>query len=395
MRPQSTSRALACLVLIAAVTGGCETKSAVSTVPTSPEAVKCQLDVTTPSMVDASGGSGTVKVTTQPECAWNASTSANWISAITPTSGQGTGDVSFRVAANDGSSARDAEIVINDNHIRVSQRAPCRYDVGPSSQSVGAGGGSGSVSVSVNSDCAWTATTDVSWITLAPPISGSGTGSVNFTVAPNSGADRTGSVVIAGQRSAITQSAVAASCSYTIAPTSQNVAAAGGTGTPVAVTTTSACRWTANSSASWITITSGATGTGNGSVGFTVAANTGTARTGTLTIATRTFTVNQAAAAAPPPPPPPPPPPQNCSYSISPGTTKIGRPGGAGAITVSTSSGCTWTASSNDSWITVTAGANGSGNGSVTFLVAPNPGKDRKGTLTVAGKNATVEQKGG
>src|SRR5262245_58071751 len=304
MRPQSTSRALACFVLIAAVTGGCETKSTVSTVPTTPASVKCQLDVTTPSMVDASGGSGTVKVTTEPECAWNASTSANWITAITPTTGQGTGDVSFRVAANDGSSARDGEIVINDSHIRVSQRAPCRYEVGPPSQSMGAGGGSGRVSVSVNSDCAWTATSDVSWITLAAPVSGSGNGTVNFTVAPNSGADRTGNVVIAGQRSMITQSAVATSCSYTIAPTSQNVAA-GGTGTPVMVTTTSACRWTANSNASWITITSGATGTGNASVGFTVAANTGAARTGTLTIATRAFTVNQAAAGAPPPPPPP------------------------------------------------------------------------------------------
>jgi hypothetical protein len=341
-------------------------------------------------LVDASGGSGTVKVTTEPECAWNASTSANWISAITPASGQGTGDVSFRVAANDGSSVRDGEIVINDNHIRVSQRAPCRYEVGPPSQSMGAGGGSGSVSVSVNSDCAWTATTDVSWITLVAPVGGSGNGTVNFTVAPNSGVDRTGNVVIAGQRSMITQSAVASSCSYTIAPTSQNVAAAGGTGAPVTVTTTSACRWTASSSASWITVTSGATGTGNGSVGFTVAANTGAARTGTLTIATRAFTVNQAAAAATPPTPP-----TSCSYSISPGTTKIGRPGGAGAITVSTSSGCAWTASSDDSWITVTTGASGSGNGSVTFLVAPNLGKDRKGTLTVAGRTATVEQKGG
>ena len=383
-------RTAAYLVLIVVVAGGCETKSTVSTLPTTPESVKCQLDVTTPSMVDASGGSGTVKVTTQPECAWNASTSANWISAITPTSGQGTGDVSFRVAANDGSSARDGEIVINDSHIRVSQRAPCRYEVAPSNQSVGAGGGSGSVSVSVNSDCAWTATTDVSWITLVPPVSRSGNGTVNFTVAPNSGVDRTGSVIIAGQRSTVTQSAVNESCSYAIAPTSQNVSAAGGTGTTVAVTTTSACRWTASSNAPWLTITAGATGTGNGSVGFTVAANTGAARTGTLTVATRAFTVSQAAAAAPSPSPAP-----SCSYSISPGTTKIGRPGGAGAITVSTSSGCAWTASSNNSWITVTTGASGSGNGSVTFLVAPNVGKDRKGTLTVAGRTATVEQKGG
>jgi hypothetical protein len=85
------------------------------------------------------------------------------------------------------------------------------------------------------------------------------------------------------------------SCSFAISPTSQSVAASGGSGT-VNVTTTSGCAWTATSNASFITITSGSSGNGNGAVNFTVAANASTStRTGTMTIAGRTFTVNQAA----------------------------------------------------------------------------------------------------
>src|SRR5262245_56069830 len=399
MRFRSTSRALPGIVLVVAVvTSGCGTSSSVSTTPISPEAAKCQLSLTTPSMMDAGGGSATVKVTTEPECAWNASTGTNWISGLSPASGQGTGDLSFRVAANEGSSSRHGDIVINESHVQVSQRAPCRYEVSPATRTMGAGAGTGSVSVSVNNECAWTAASDSSWLTLSSPLSGSGNGTVNFTVAANSGAERTGSVIIGGQRSTITQAAVVVtpppSCTYTINPPSQNIAATGGAGAPVAVSTTSACQWSASSNASWITITSGASGSGNGTVAFTVAANTGAARTGTLTIATRAFTVSQAAAGAPAPPTPPPSPPTSCSYSISPGNTKIGRPGGTGSISVSTSSGCAWTASSGSSWITITSGASGSGNGSVTFLVAPNAGKDRNGSLTVAGRTATVEQKG-
>ena len=128
-----------------------------------------------------------------------------------------------------------------------------------------------------------------------------GTGSVSFTVAANTGPARTGTMTVAGQTFTVSQAAAPPppppSCTYTIAPMSESIAAAGGAGTAIAVTTGGTCAWTAISNApSWITITAGATGTGTGSVSFTVAANTGAARTGTMTIAGRTFTVTQAAA---------------------------------------------------------------------------------------------------
>ena len=174
------------------------------------------------------------------------------------------------------------------------------------------------------------------------------------------------------------------SCTYTIAPTSESIGAAGGTGTAIAVTTGGTCAWTAVSNASWITITAGATGPGPGSVNFTVAANTGAARMGTMTIAGRTFTVTQAA--APPPPP-------SCTYTIAPTSESIGAAGGTGtAIAVTAGGTCAWTAVSNASWITITAGATGPGPGSVSFTVAANTGAARMGTMTIAGRTFTVTQ---
>ena len=57
-----------------------------------------------------------------------------------------------------------------------------------------------------------------------------------------------------------------------------------------------------------------------------------------------------------------------------------------------TGSTCTWTASSNQSWITITAGASGTGSGTVRITVARNNGNERNGTLTIAGRTAKVEQ---
>ena len=46
----------------------------------------------------------------------------------------------------------------------------------------------------------------------------------------------------------------------------------------------------------------------------------------------------------------------------------------------------------HESWITITGGVSGTGNGTVRFTVARNDGKKRNGTLTIAGRNAKVEQ---
>jgi hypothetical protein len=82
----------------------------------------------------------------------------------------------------------------------------------------------------------------------------------------------------------------------------------------------------------------------------------------------------------------------SCTYSISPTSASVGASGGGGTVSVTTQAGCSWTASSNASWITITSGASGSGNGTVAYSVAANTGAARTGTLTIAGQTFTVNQ---
>ena len=83
-----------------------------------------------------------------------------------------------------------------------------------------------------------------------------------------------------------------------------------------------------------------------------------------------------------------------CTYSISPTSKSFNASAGTGSVTVTAATGCAWTAVSNASWVTITSGASGSGNGTVNYSVAAYTGKPKKrnGTMTVAGLNFAVTQ---
>jgi hypothetical protein len=73
-------------VLLASVlVSGCETSSEVSE---GPNPVKCRVTLATPPALDAVGGAGSLAVTTQPECVWDAAATTDWISALSPASGK-------------------------------------------------------------------------------------------------------------------------------------------------------------------------------------------------------------------------------------------------------------------------------------------------------------------
>lgn len=84
--------------------------------------------------------------------------------------------------------------------------------------------------------------------------------------------------------------------------------------------------------------------------------------------------------------------PPTCSFSVSPTTASIIGAGGAATIAVTTMAGCTWTAVSHGSWLTVTSGASGSGSGNVKYTVTANSGAARSTTLTIAGKTVTINE---
>jgi hypothetical protein len=150
----------------------------------------------------------------------------------------------------------------------------------------------------------------------------------------------------------------------------------------------STCSWSATTNVSWISFVSGTPGSGNATVTFNVDANTGAARTGTIIIGTVSVTVNQAGHPASSSPS------SACTYSVSPVEQAVSASANLGKLTVSTSTGCTWSATSSVSWISLGT-TSGSGTGSALYTVTPNTSTlSRSGTLTIAGKTVKLTQAG-
>jgi hypothetical protein len=85
----------------------------------------------------------------------------------------------------------------------------------------------------------------------------------------------------------------------------------------------------------------------------------------------------------------------NCTVLTYPHSEAFTADDDDGSVIVTSGVGCHWTAASNASWITISSGASGSGNGTVTYSVAANPyNLPRIGTMTIAGETFTVTQDG-
>ena len=86
----------------------------------------------------------------------------------------------------------------------------------------------------------------------------------------------------------------------------------------------------------------------------------------------------------------------NCGHNIMPSTATFGPDGGTGSGIVWTGSGCQWAASPDVSWITITNGSTGTGNGTFGYSVAPNPDLgSRTGHIAVGTAVQTVTQSAG
>jgi len=100
---------------------------------------------------------------------------------------------------------------------------------------------------------------------------------------------------------------------------------------------------------------------------ISVAPNTGAARDGSITVGTSALTIAQAAA--------------SCTYAVSSNSPLVfPQSGGTASIDVVTQPGCDWNVTDVMLRLSVTSGASGSGNGTVTIQAAPNqvlwlPGK--------------------
>ena len=432
------------IFLLAALTAGCGSSSITVLNPAGPSA-RCgvTLNVSTPS-VASGGGSGTISIATERECAWTLSAESDWLTFDARTSGQGAAELAFLVQPNRSTSPRSVEVSVADQRARISQEpATCPWRVSPSEVAIDAEGGERTVGLSTEDFCSWSITSDDPWIALASGSSGKGSAEITLRVARNEGRSRTSIVQVAGQTISVRQmeapprspatpepptpqpppsptppgpapaptpdppelpppalpeppppapqpppaappppvtppppAPAPSPCTFQAAPTAFKAVSYNATALQVDVTTQEGCVWTAASQSSWMTVATN--GTGSGRVDITVAENTGADRSGTLVIAGQTVTVDQQS--------------RPCAYAVSPSSYNAASTGGTTSVTVTTTAGCAWAATSNAAWITISGGASGTGGGQVELTISENIGAVRTGTVVIAGQTVTVTQ---
>jgi hypothetical protein len=315
----------------------------------------------------------------------------------------------------------------------------CSYAVIPLNATAPAGGGTQSVKVTATNGCAWTATSDSSFLSILSGGSGTGSGVASYQVTANAAlVSRIGTLTIAGQTFALTQAAASG------APSIVSVTPASGTGVSAtfAVTVTDAAgtsaigliylqinsilsapspcyvefnpalntfRLTNDAGSAWLgpvtlgtaaflsnhqctlSAANGSRSTSGNNITINVPLNFAlafggakntfafvydTALNGSGWSNTGTWTV------------------AGCLIGLSANSVGVGSAGGSGPnIQVSTQPGCTWTAVSNAGWLHLVSGVSGRGPGTIAYNADPNSSPiARTATLNIGGQSCNVTQ---
>lgn len=243
------------------------------------------------------GSSGTVQVTTDADCTWQAVANAPWLHVTAGSSGTGDGEVSFTADPNPGD-ARSGTLTVAGHTITVTQPAfvvidfawypaqPERgetvtFTVSPDMEPLSWDFGSADCAgrsrvVDCTSDPAACRTIQWTYPTDGPH-------DVTLTIS-SGGRTRTVSVQ--------DQGACAGNCAYALSPATRLLPASAGS-TAFDIVTGAGCPWTAASAQDWATITSALSGAGPATVTYHVTANAGAARAGAIAVAGLRHTLQQ------------------------------------------------------------------------------------------------------
>ena len=331
----------------------------------------CTLAVTPSNQNVAYSPASSTSFSVTSNCNWTAVSNQTWCT-VTP-SGSGNGTITANYSINTSNIARTANITVSVSGVSpivvtVTQAATCTLAVTPSNQNV-AYTPAGSTSFSVTSNCNWTAVSNQTWCTVTPSGSGNGTITANYSVNTSTDA-RTANitVTVSGVSPIVVTVTQAAPCTLAVTPSNQNVAYSPASSTSFSVI--SNCNWTAVSNQTWCTVTP--SGSGNGTITANYSINSSNiARTANITVTVsgatpNVVTITQAAL---------------CTLAVTPANQNVPY-SPAGTATFSITSNCNWTATSNQTWCTVTP--SGSGNGTLTANYSINT------TTSVRTANITV-----
>jgi uncharacterized repeat protein (TIGR03803 family) len=160
----------------------------------------------------AKGGSKKVSVRVKDnDCAWTAVSNDPFITITAGSSGTGNGKVDYTVPGNTNTSALSGTMTIAGQTFTVNQAAGgCTFKLSPKGGKFAAAGGAGAVKLTPDlSDCDWTAVSNDSFITITGTTSGSGPGTVAYSLSANASTDElTGSITIGGETFTVTQAGV-------------------------------------------------------------------------------------------------------------------------------------------------------------------------------------------
>ncbi len=170
----------------------------------------CSYSIPTTSVsLSCLGGTAGDSVTTQSGCPWTAVSNTPWINVVSGATGTGSGTVEYSVQQNDASSSRTGTLTIAGKTLAVTQNASCSYSLASTSVSASYLGGAAGDNVASQSGCPWTAVSNASWIKVVSGATGTGSGTVKYSVQANkTSSSRTGTLTIAGKTLVVTQKAM-------------------------------------------------------------------------------------------------------------------------------------------------------------------------------------------
>jgi hypothetical protein len=132
-----------------------------------------------------------------------------WIEAAITSFQNNQGVVEVSLKPNDSKYVRTGTVSVYGNEVKVTQQgAPCKLEIGATSQKFQQEGGTGTIRVDVINGCdiKWWANKDRTWINITSGKSGKGDGTVNFKVSPNpTNCTRTGHIWVNNKLFTVTQ----------------------------------------------------------------------------------------------------------------------------------------------------------------------------------------------
>lgn len=314
--------------------------------------------------VQKSGGGGTITVSGTG--AWTAVADSSWITIKSGSSGDGDGKVMFTVGENTTADTRIGHINVNDSVYTITQYGYAAT-ISPSSVTVDRNGASGTISVTTEAGITWTAKANVDWLTVSP-TSGRSVGTVTYTVAAYPGVvSRSGSITIAGNTFTVTQTGVDVNIEPAIVKIGPEADIL-----MVDITALASTKWNVTPNSSWISVLDKEQGYGDYALALAVNSNPSFAkRTGTVAIGTATLTVVQDGK-------------ETAELAIDPEYATASPSGAYGNVAVYATPDAPWIAESLTSWLTISEGREGAGNGNIKYVASPNPTlEERDGVIKI------------